>query len=210
MRTAAFAAISLALCGCAAIGKPEVCEPFPIDGQVGATWVRSVRDHGSFGSGTSETKQTRKPPRTWRGREVFAAEQANGTALLQERSGALVAVVNGEKVMTTWDPPPVLDLPARVGHPWVTKTRVTFHARNETVALEERWTVEAIEDVVVAAGKFRSCRLKAVDNQGNENVHWFSPDIGLFVRQRLVRTERHARGPGSRETELVSQDVKKR
>ena len=190
--------------------KPGLCEPFPIDGQVGATWVRSIRDSGSYGSATSESTQTRKPRRMWQGREVFPAEQPNGSTLLQERSGAIIAFLNGDKVMTTWDPPPVLDLPAPVGKSWVTKTRVTYHARNETVSLEERWTVEAIEDVAVPAGRFRSCRLKSVDNQGNENIHWFSPDIGLFVKQRLVRTERHVRGPGVRETELLSHDVKKR
>lgn len=187
-----------------------MCEGLPIDGQVGATWVRSVRDSGSFGSATSESTQTRKPKRLWRGREVFPSEQPNGSALLQERDGALVAFLNGDKVMVTWDPPPVLDLPAPVGKSWVTKTRVTYHARNETVSLEERWTVEAIEDTVVPAGKFKSCRLKVVDNQGNENVHWLGIGIGLFVKQRLMRTERHASGPGLRETELVSQDVRKR
>ena len=187
-----------------------MCESVPIDGQVGATWVRSVRDSGSFGTATSEATQTRKPMRLWRGLEVFPSEQPNGSALLQERHGALVAYVNGDKVMMTWDPRPALNLPAPVGKSWVTKTRVTYHDRNETISLEERWTVEAIEDTVVPAGKYKSCRLKVVDNQGNENVHWLSTDIGLFVKQRLMRTERHASGPGLRETELVFEDVRRK
>lgn len=50
--------------------------------------------------------------------------------------------------------------------------------------------------------------MRTVDNLGNEDVHWFSTDLSVFLKQKLTRTERHSAGPGVRETELQSQSIR--
>lgn len=39
---------------------------------------------------------------------------------------------------------------------------------------------------------------------GDENLVWFSPEHGIFIKQSLKRTAKHARGAGTRETQLLS------
>jgi hypothetical protein len=41
----------------------------------------------------------------------------------------------------------------------------------------------------------------------NENVVWFSPELGIFVKQNLRRTAKHPAGPGTRDSELVSHTI---
>jgi hypothetical protein len=199
---------ALFLSGCATLGDSGTCEPFDIAGQVGKTWVRSFKNSGSFGFASGQTTSTREAQRNWRGQPVLASVAASGAALLQAPDGGPVALVSGDVVVTTWDPPPALDLPATVGKSWSRRYKLTQHARKETVQVEETWTFEAMEDVTVPAGTFRTCRLRSVDNLGNENVHWFSPATGIFVKQRLARTDRHVAGAGTRETEVVLQNIR--
>lgn len=42
--------------------------------------------------------------------------------------------------------------------------------------------VAAYENVVVPAGTFKAFKLTSSDTLGNENVTWFSPQLGLFIR----------------------------
>lgn len=198
---------ALCLSGCATLGDSSTCEPFDIAGQVGKTWVRSTTNTGSFGTQAGQSTNTRLARRMWRGQAVLPSV-SGGNSLLQAPDGAVVAFLNGDVVALTWDPPPALELPAAVGKSWSRNFKLTQHARNQAVAIEEKWTVEAIENVTVPAGTFRACRLRSVDNHGNDNVHWFSPDTGIFVKQRLTRTAGHASGPGVRETEIISQDIR--
>jgi len=201
----------LLLAGCAGLGpQQQTCAPFDIAGQVGTTWVRSTTDTGSYGSGTSQASNTRLPKSTWRGQEVYRVNTTNDNpTLLQRPDGASIAAVNGDALVLTWDPPAGYEWPLYVGKSWVRKTNITNHARNETRAVEERLTVEAMEDVTVPAGKFRACRIRSVDNLGGDNTNWLSPEIGIFVKQRLTRTAQHASGAGTRETELVSHNIKR-
>jgi hypothetical protein len=62
---------------------------------------------------------------------------------------------------------------------------------------------------VVPAGTFKAFKVTSSDTLGNENVVWFSPELGLFLKQTLRRTEKHPAGAGTRETELVSQTIRK-
>lgn len=209
MRRGIYLALLPALAGCATTDPVSVCQPFDIARQVGKTWVRSAKNTGSFGSTSAQTTHTRQPKRTWQGHEVFASLTAGGPTLLQDPDGGPVAVLDGDKLVTTWDRPPALQVPAAVGTGWTKAFSVTNHVRNETVAFEERWTVEAMENVTVAGGTFRTCRLRSVDNRGNDNLHWLGQDNGVFVKQRLTRTSQHASGPGTRETEIVSENISK-
>ena len=58
------------------------------------------------------------------------------------------------------------------------------------------------------AGTFKAFRVRTIDDAGNDNVQWFSPDLGIFIKQSLKRTAKHAQGPGTREIELISQKIR--
>ena len=69
--------------------------------------------------------------------------------------------------------------------------------------------VEAYEDVTVPAGTFKAFKVRTTDTMGNDNVVWFSPELGIFVKQNNRRTAQHAQGPGTRDIELVSQSIRR-
>jgi predicted transcriptional regulator YdeE len=72
------------------------------------------------------------------------------------------------------------------------------------VGYEYTQTVEAYEEVTVPAGTYMTFKVKTSNTLGDENVQWWNPDLGLFVKSKLTRTSKSAQGPGTRETELVS------
>lgn len=43
--------------------------------------------------------------------------------------------------------------------------------------------------------------MRTTDTLGNDNVTWFSPQAGLFVKQSLQRSDKHALGAGRRDSE---------
>lgn len=69
--------------------------------------------------------------------------------------------------------------------------------------------VEAYEDVKLPAGTSKTFRVRTSDTLGNENVQWFAPELGLFVKTTMRRTDKHAQGVGTRDAELTAINVKK-
>jgi len=61
----------------------------------------------------------------------------------------------------------------------------------------------------VPAGTFKAFRVRSTDTLGNDNVVWFAPQLGIFVKQNLRRTDQSAQGAGTRDIELVSQTIRK-
>jgi hypothetical protein len=56
----------------------------------------------------------------------------------------------------------------------------------------------------VPAGTFKSFKVSTVTSLGEESLVWFSPELGIFVKQSLKRTGMHRQGAGTREIELLS------
>jgi hypothetical protein len=81
---------------------------------------------------------------------------------------------------------------------------MTIHAANRTIPYVLTQTVEAYEDVMVPAGTFKAFKVSTVTSLGDENLVWFSPELGIFVKQSLKRTGQHAQGPGTREIQLLA------
>jgi len=106
------------------------------------------------------------------------------------------------KMAISWEPATVWDFPLTVGKSWTKQYKATFRAQNREVPFETKQVVEAYEDVVVPAGTFKAFRVRSSDTLGNENVHWFAPEVGIFVKTSLRRTDKNALGTGTRETEL--------
>jgi hypothetical protein len=197
-------ALAMVSGGCATMApKAERFVAAPI----GSTWVQAQSNSGSYGSANVQTQITRGE-RMWQGQQVmtYAGPQS---AILAEPNGNWVGVVSGDKPVMTWDPPFAWDWPLEVGKTWTKNYRVTIHATNQTIPFQQTQKVEAYEDVTVPAGTFKAFKISTSDTLGNENLNWFSPELGIFVKSINTRTAKHAAGPGRQETEIVSQTIKK-
>lgn len=199
-------AASLLIAGCAMMQpKAERYMAPPL----GSTWVTNRSDTGSFGSSNRQI-QGKRGERMWQGRQVITFEGADGTIIaLPDGTGAWVGIFKGDTPLVTFDPPAGWQWPLEVGKTWNRSHTMTMHGAKRSVPVQQTQKVEAYEEVTVPAGTFKTFKVRTTDNIGNDNVVWFSPDLGLFVKQTLRRTDKHPAGPGTRETELVSQTIKK-
>lgn len=196
-------AVALGLGGCALMaptGERYVAPP------VGSTWVIARRDTGSYGSASVQLPNKFLGEQMWQGQKVIAFEGPEQTTLLYP-IGGFVAQVKGSTTLVSWHPPQNFDWPLVVGKTWTKSQSVTIHAAKRTIPYEFTTKVEAYEDVTVPAGTFKAFRVSTVNTIGDENVQWFSPQHGIFVKSNLRRTAKHAQGPGTREIELVSQKI---
>jgi hypothetical protein len=195
----ALAPLSIAalLSACAAVPAGDHYVPPPI----GMTYTSQYQDTGSFGNGKSDVPG-QVAARDWNGTPVIAFQGAQG-ALLMLPKGEFVAVTGPDgKPQISWDPPTVWEFPLVVGKTWKKQYKVTFHAQNREVPFEATQAVEAYEDIVVPAGTFKAFRVRTSDTLGNENVQWFAPDLGMFVKTSMHRTDKNALGAGTRDTEM--------
>ena len=114
-----------------------------------------------------------------------------------------VVQLKGETPVVSWDPLG-LAMADRGRQVVDLKTKQTNHAAKSTVDLEYTQTIEAFEEITVPAGTYRTFRVKTVNSMGDENVQWWSPDTGIFMKQNLRRTAKHPAGAGTRELEITS------
>lgn len=176
---------------------------------IGSSFVRSVRDSGSYGNGATTVTLTRRPNREWKGQTVGVWEASTGpTLLFQPARGDFVAFVNGDQPVVSFEPAAGWEWPLKVGKSWTRRVTMTMHATNQSVPTEAQITVEAYEDVATPAGTFKAWRVRSVDNQGNDDVSWVNTDLTVFLKQKLTRTASHPAGAGVRETELLSHAIR--
>ena len=64
-------------------------------------------------------------------------------------------------------------------------------------------------DVTVPAGTFKAFKVTCTTTIGNEDTYWRSPDLGVYVKSSLRRTEKSPFGAGTQESEMVSQAIRK-
>jgi hypothetical protein len=187
--------------GCAMIEpRAERYVPPPL----GSTWERIQHDTGSYGSGPTKLS-SRRGEATWQGAPVITFEGAvGGWTVYAQPNGAWLGFFKGATPIITFDPPQIWDFPLEVGKSWVREQRMTIQAAKRTVTYSIRQKVESFEEVTVPAGTFKAFKISTETSLGDENVIWFSPELGIFVKQSLRRTARHAQGPGAREVELLS------
>ena len=169
---------------------------------LGTTWETSRADTGSYGNGSSKVA-SRRGERSWQGQTVLTFESATGT-IVAKPDGNWIGIFSGDKPVMTWDPPLNWEWPIEVGKTWTRDQRVTFHAANRTVSYKLTQKVEAYEDVTVPAGTFKAFKIRTVTSLGDENIVWFGPEQGIFIKQSQKRTAKHALGPGTREIQLLS------
>ncbi len=193
------AALALLGGGCGLMApKAEQYVPPP----VGTTWMSTVQSTGSYGSGSREVPGKRSE-RTLQGSTVVQFDGAMGS-ILARPNGDWLGIYKGDSPMLTWDPPLHWQWPLEVGKSWTRAQRVTNHGTKQTTSYELTQKVEAYEDVTVPAGTFKTFRISTVNSLGDDNMLWFSPDLGIFVKQVNKRTDKHAQGPGTQNSELIS------
>jgi hypothetical protein len=194
------------LAGCA---SPPRAQSGRVDQPIGSVLVRIQKNTGSYGTGQVTSTLTRMEPRLWKGRQVAVYANDTGPTLLQlPPNGSFVGLFDGETPVVTYDPPPGYDWPLEVGKSWTQRYNMTIHRSNRVIPVEVKVAVEAYEDVTMPGGTFKTFRIRSVDNLGNDNVNWFSPDLGVFVKQKLTRTAASPSGAGTQEVETIRQTIK--
>jgi hypothetical protein len=192
-------AVGLVATGCALFEPRATSYVAP---PVGATWTTARRDTGSYGSGSAQVT-TRRGERSWQGAPAITFEGVDVTTLAIP-NGDWIGQFRGATPLVTWDPPLGWDWPLVVGKSWTRDQRATIAGGKQTLSYRMTQKVEAYEQVTVPAGTFGAFRIVTTDTLGNENVNWFSPDLGFFVKSSLRRTGKHSQGAGTREAVLVS------
>jgi hypothetical protein len=175
---------------------------------VGSTWTLAQRNTGSYGSGTAQVP-FKRVERMWQGKLTEANESPQQVILTASGGGWAVILSPDGKPIISYDPPLDYDWPLVVGKTWTKSYRMTVIAKNQVIPFDATYKVEAYEDVTVPAGTFKAFKISSSTNTGSEDTYWFTPELGLFVKQSLRRTDKSGYGPGTREVELVSQSIKK-
>lgn len=196
---AALASLSLLGAGCGLLApKAEHYVPPPL----GTTWTNTVQSTGSYGSGSRQVPGKRSE-RTLQGSTVVQFDGAAGS-ILARPNGDWLGIYKGDSPVLTWDPPLSWQWPLEVGKSWTRAQRVTNHGTKQTTSYELTQTVEGFEDVTVPAGTFKTFKISTVNSLGDDNMLWFSPELGIFVKQINKRTDKHDQGPGTQTSELTS------
>jgi hypothetical protein len=203
-----FAGGALAIaCLCGGCALPMASGDHYVAPPLGSSWVTSRSDSGSFGTAKAQVATTRGE-QEWEGGRVISYESPGFTQLLRA-DGKLVAFKNGDKPMVTFDPPVTLAYPLEVGKTTVTSHKVTVYPSKQVFPMQITQKVEAAEEITVPAGTFKTFRIRWIESNGNDNTYWQSPELGFSVKTILTRTAAHSAGVGRRESELLSQTVRR-
>lgn len=176
---------------------------------VGATWTISQKNTGSYGKDV-QLRVTREEG-SWQGRPAIAfANSAGATTMAVPDTGRWLAIVGpGGKPLTSWAPALGWEYPLAVGKSWTTPYRMTVHATNTTIPYDLSCKVEGFEDVTVPAGSFKAYKIRCTTTIGTDETYWTSPELGVFVKASIRRSANSPFGPGTQESELVSQTIRR-
>ena len=196
--------------GCATTGAPFFAAKAenPVLVPAGSSWVQESQVSGSYGSGTVRQTMRSLGEQTWQGRKVYAYENPQNTLLLDATSMKWVANVKGATTLLSYDPPLGWNFPLWVGQIHTGVFSITNHQSGKTVDIQAQWKIEAVEEINVPAGTFKVFRI-AYSDPGHNNISWWSPELGIFIKSKNQRTAEHPMGPGVREMKLISQDIRK-
>jgi len=196
-------ALAIISAGCAMIapkGERYVAAP------LGSTWTQVKRESGSYGSKNAR-EQWRRGERMWQGRQVLTFEGPQFT-ILAELDGTWIGFFKGDTPILSFNKAS-WQWPLNVGKTWTRDRTITFHAKKQTIPYQQTYKVEAYEDVTVPAGTFKTFKVRISSTLGQENVVWFEPKVGIFVKQINTRTAKHRAGPGTQEIEIASLTIAK-
>lgn len=186
--------------GCASFGEPEAAWNIP---QPGSTWTVAQRNTGSYGKDIQF--EWKRGVGVWQGQPAVTLTNSvtGNTIMAKPGVGGWMAIVDRDgKALVTYDPPINFQLPLKVGKAWATTHRLGF-ADGKTAEIVYACKVEAYEPVTVRAGTFNSYRV-GCKGLGYEDVTWYSPDFGMFLKTDWRRSAEHPQGVGTQQQELVT------
>jgi hypothetical protein len=202
--TVLLAATALLAAGCAMMAPKAERYVAPASG---SSYVVQRRDTGSYGA-TNGPVTIKVGRRMYQGSEVTSWSGPK-IGVLALPTGNWLGVFAGDKPIVTWDPPLGWEWPLEVGKSWTKEYRMTNHMNQRTVTYQSTQKVEGYEDVTVPAGTFKAFRMSTSTSLGEENVVWFSPDLGIWVKAQMRRSAKHPAGAGTRDDVLASQDIRR-
>jgi len=173
----------------------------------GATWVITERNSGSFGPSPRQYTMRSLGEQEWAGQKTRAFTDGDTTLHVVPASGELIVRTQGTTPVESYSPPVGFNWPIFVGKSWTRLFRFSDGSRNFD-NVQAWYKVEAYEDTAVPAGTFKTFRV-SVDISNVKQIFWWSPDLGTSVKTVSERTDRFYLGPGKRETEMLSQDIRK-
>lgn len=190
-------------------GAPTAAGPNPAP--PGTTWVIAERNSGSYGPASRRYTMRSLGEQDWAGQKARALTDGDDTFLVVSATGDFIGRARGSTLIEGYTPPIGYNWPIFVGKSWVRTFRYSDSEHGASFDNVQLWyKVEAYEDVTVPAGTFKTFRVSnETSNSSSKLVSWWSPDLGISVKQVFERTSKHYLGAGKRETELLSQDIKK-
>jgi hypothetical protein len=202
--TVLLAATALLAAGCATTAPKAERYVTPASG---SSYVVQRRDTGSYGS-TNGAVPIKVSRRMYQGSEVTSWSGPTA-GVLSLPSGNWLGVFAGDRPIVTWDPPIGWEWPLEVGKTWTKEYRMTNHMSRKSVTYVSSQKVEGYEDVTVPAGTFKTFRVSTRTTLGEENVVWFSPELGIWVKAQMRRSAAHPAGAGTRDDVLASHDIRR-
>lgn len=212
MRVGFLLAVAL-LVGCAttvAVGQspseppPEAVTAGPGFPAPGTTYTLRMTPEGGA---ARETKVTVLEEGLFEGRQVYRASDGSQVLVADKVTRNTIATLKGEQELFRFSPHEgTYSWPLWVGKRWIATYAFKDATRGRTWdRVQERWTVEAFEEVTVPAGTYRAFQLRSSPgvNSGVEKVLWYAPDIHLFVKRVSERARNHYLGPGKDVFELI-------
>lgn len=198
-------ATALGIAGCAGFAPRAERWTAP---PAGSNWEVAQRSTGSYGKDI--LLRVTRAEAVWQGKPVLTFVNSLGMTTVLAPSGHWVAITGRDgQTITSWDPPLGFDYPMTVGKSWTTPYRMTL-GNGKTVPYDLSCRIEAHEKVTVPAGTFDAFKVACTTNIGNDETYWINPDMGVFIKTQLRRTDKSPFGPGTQEAELVTAPTYKR
>lgn len=166
---------------------------------------------GSYGQADGPVVWTQSRD-TWMGKPVVKATSNNaGINLVDPANRRLIATLtNAGQPMLSFDPPLSYAWPLEVGKAWTAQHTMTLHAAKGQVPMTVSYRVEALEDVTVPAGTFKTFRVVASDSFGEVQRVWTAPYMALGTVKRILdRPASHPSGAGHLEGVLTTRTLPK-
>lgn len=169
-------------------------------------WTVSQVTTGSFGVASETIRSRALGPRDWAGRKVMAVEAGENVWYFDDQKRT-IAQMRGGKPVATYDPgEAVYDWPLAVGKAWTARYRYLNHATGQATDVQFEVRVESYEKVGTPAGSFDTYRI-SMTSPTAKLTRWYSPKLGILVKDRFERTATNRLGAGTRESILLSQEI---
>lgn len=189
----------LLLAGCA---SPPSTSGAYLAPKPGSTVEYRMTNTGSFGNGTS-LAMMRISEASWKGQSVLRYEGPTGSVLNNDQAGAVAMLDPAGRPAVSYEPALGYQWPLAVGKTWESNHVVTT-ATGTQFPMKASWKVEALEDVVVPAGRFKAWRVTMTDNLGFRQTSWSVPQqLGMFAKRLSERPAGHPQGAGTQLYEMT-------